>query len=122
MKLKLIVLSGVMIASLLPALAHSPKGGSSGAMIADAGDYHVELVPSGTSLMVLLRDHTDKPVAAEGHKGTAIFVVGGKAQRIPLTPAGDNKLAGTSEVAMPARPKGAVQITKPDGNTVQAKF
>ncbi len=121
MKLKLFALTGFVISSMIPALAHSPKAGS-GAMIADAGNYHVELQPNGSSLTVLLTDQADKPVAADGHKGTAVFVIGGKSQRISLTPAGGNKLTGTAEMAMPARPKGAVQITKPDGNSVQAKF
>ena len=57
-----------------------------------------------------------------GFKGLAIFVVDGKPQRIPLTPAGENRLSGTSSVALPASPKGAVQITIPSGSTLQAKF
>jgi hypothetical protein len=121
MKLKLLALTGFVIASMLPALAHSPRPASR-AMIADAGDYHVEVTANGSSLVVLLTDQADKPVAAEGHKGMAIFVIDGKAQRISLEPAGHNKLTGTAAMAMPARLKGAVQITKPDGNTVQAKF
>jgi hypothetical protein len=121
MRLKLLTIVSAMLAPTLIASAHSPKQGSR-AIVADAGDYHVEVAPSGTSLVIRLTDHADTPVASEGHKGTAIFVIDGKAQRIPLTPAGENKLAGTAAVPMPARPKGAVQITKPDGNTVQAKF
>jgi hypothetical protein len=105
-----------------PALAHSPKVGANGGAQVDAGSYHVELVPDGTTLQVFLRDHSDKEVASAGFKGTAIFVVGGKPQRIPLTPAGTNKLTGTSPVALPKEPKGAVQITTPTGSTVQAKF
>jgi hypothetical protein len=103
-------------------LAHSPKVGANGGAQVDAGSYHVELVPDGTTLQVFLRDHSDKEVASAGFKGTAIFVVGGKPQRIPLTPAGTNKLSGTSPVALPKEPKGAVQITTPTGSTVQAKF
>jgi hypothetical protein len=38
------------------------------------------------------------------------------------TPAGTNKLSGTSPVALPKEPKGAVQITTPTGSTLQAKF
>ncbi len=121
MRLKLLTIATAILAATFAASAHSPKG-NSGPLIADAGDYHVEVAPNGTSLLVLLRDQADKPVASQGHKGTAVFVIGGKAQRISLEPAGDNKLTGTAAVAVPARPKGAVQITKPDGTTVQAKF
>jgi hypothetical protein len=82
----------------------------------------VEIVPKGTVLQVYLKDHSDKPVSITGFKGTAIFVINGKAVRITLTPAGENQLTGTSSVDLPADPKGAVQITTPTGSTVQAKF
>jgi hypothetical protein len=49
-------------------------------------------------------------------------MIEGKPQRTSLTPAGDNKLTGTSAVSLPNAPKGAVQITTPSGSTVQAKF
>ena len=73
-------------------------------------------------MTVYLHDEKDKPVDAQGHKGIGIFVVGGKPQRIELTPDSANKLSGTSSVPLPARVKGAVQITLPSGKTVQAKF
>ena len=103
-------------------LAHSPKIGPNGGAQADAGSYHVEVVPKGAILHVFLRDHADKEVKSEGFKGTAIFVVEGKSHRILLTPAGENRLSGTASVDLPTEPKGAVQITIPSGGTVQAKF
>jgi hypothetical protein len=114
------------VAALLVApsivLAHAPKIGANGGVQADAGSFHVEVVPKGTTLQVFLRDHSDKAVTTDGFKGTAIFVIEGKPQRIPLTPAGENRLAGTSSVDLPAAPKGAVQITTASGSTMQAKF
>ena len=68
------------------------------------------------------RDHSDNDVKTDGFKGTAIFVIDGKPQRIPLIPAGENRLSGTSPVDLPTNPKGAVQITTPSGGTMQAKF
>jgi hypothetical protein len=106
----------------LGASAHGPKLGQNGGPQEDAGSFHVEIVPKGTVLQVYLKDHSDKTVSSSGFKGTAIFVINGKAERITLTPAGDNQLKGTSSVDLPAEPKGAVQITTPTGNTVQAKF
>ena len=110
------------IAASTSALSHAPKVGANGGPQTDAGSYHVEVVAQGTALQVYLRDHGDKSVATDGFKGMAIFVIGGKPQRIPLTPAGENKLTGTSAVDLPNEPKGAVQITTPTGSTVQAKF
>lgn len=106
----------------LAASAHAPKVGHNGGPQADAGAYHVEIVPQGAVLQVYLRDHSDKPVKTDGYKGTAIFVIDGKPERIVLTPAGDNALKGAASVALPSSPKGAVQITAPSGGTSQAKF
>ena len=119
--LRLLGVAALLAAPAL-ALAHGPKVGVNGGVQADAGSYHVELVPDGTTLQVYLRDHSDKEVASTGFKGTAIFVIEGKPQRIPLTPAGLNKLSGTSPVALPKEPKGAVQITTPTGSSIHAKF
>ena len=104
------------------AFAHGPKIGQNGGPQEDAGSFHVEILPQGTVLQVYLKDHSDKTVSSSGFKGTAIFVVNGKAERITLTPAGENQLKGTSSVDLPAEPKGAVQITTAAGSTVQAKF
>ncbi len=117
-----VIAMAAILAAYSTGLAHGPKVGANGGVQADAGNYHVEIVAKGAVLDVYLRDQNDKAVNADGHKGTAIFVVEGKAQRLPLTPAGDNRLTGTSPVALPAAIKGAVQIIIPSGGTVQAKF
>ena len=56
-----------------------------------------------------------------GYKGLAILTVGGKAQRIELT-AQDDRLSGTSPIALPAQPNGVVQLTTPDGKTSQGRY
>ena len=110
------------LATTTPAFAHSPKIGANGGPQTDAGALHVEVVAKGKALTVFLRDHSDNTVSTNEYKGTAIFVVDGKPQRISLTPAGENKLSGTADVELPNEPKGAVQLTMPKGPTVQAKF
>jgi hypothetical protein len=122
MSLERIAAAALLVASVSVSSAHAPKLGAHGGAQVDAGSFHVELVPQGTTLQVFLRDHSDKAVLTDGYKGTAIFVIEGKPQRIPLTPAGENKLTGTSAVSIPRAPKGAVQITTPAGATMQAKF
>ena len=104
------------------AYAHGPSKGTNGGQLVDAGDYHVEMVAKDMSLSVYINDDQDKPIDAKGFKATGIFVVGGKAQRVELVPQSANKLSGTSQAALPANPKGVVQITLPNGKTVQAKF
>ncbi|CAM5276766.1 hypothetical protein AFEL58S_00157 [Afipia felis] len=122
MKLAHLTAAALLAISASIASAHAPKVGANGGAQADAGSFHVEIVPQGATLLVFLRDHSDKAVVTNGFKGTAIFVIDGKPQRIPLTPAGENKLTGVSTISIPSEPKGAVQITTPGGSTVQAKF
>src|SRR5262245_3745280 len=122
MQLSQIAAVALLIVTTSIASAHAPKIGAHGGAQADAGSFHVEILPQGATLQVFLRDHSDKAVLTDGYKGTAIFVIDGKPERIPLTSAGENKLTGSSTVSIPSDPKGAVQIITPSGTTVQAKF
>jgi hypothetical protein len=113
-----------IVASLLtalPATAHDVVKGPNGGRVADAGAYHVELVVQAQSVDVFVIDSNDKPLSAAGFKGLAILTVAGKAQRIELAPK-ENRLSGTSPTALPAAPKGVVQLTAPDGKTAQGRF
>jgi len=113
----------ILAAALLiafPALAHDTIG-PNGGRLTDAGSWHAELVTKETSVEVYITDGNDKPVPSTGFKGVAILTVGGKTQRIMLSP-GDGRLTGTSNVALPKQPKGAVQFTGPDGKTASARF
>ena len=98
-------------------MAKGPNGGR----VADAGSYHVELVARGTALEAFLTGSDEKPVGPSGFKGTALLVIDGKPQRINLEPEGA-RLAGKSQVPLPASPKGAVQLTDPHGKTASARF
>src|SRR6476660_9222893 len=122
MKAKILAVAATLAMAASAALAHAPKVGVHGGPQVDAGSFHVEIVARGTLLQVYLRDHSDKAVSTQGWKGIAILTVGGTAQRITLTPAGDNQLKGTASVDLPEDPKGAVRLTTSSGNTVQAKF
>ena len=122
MYMKTVLLISALLAAPSIGSAHGPKVGANGGPQVDAGDFHIEIVPQATVLQVYVRDQSDQAVKIEGYKGVAIFVIDGKPQRIPLVPAGESRLSGTSSVNLPAEPKGAVQITTPSGNTIQAKF
>jgi hypothetical protein len=104
------------------AFAHAPGVGHNGGRQVDAGHTHMEMVVSGQTVTIYLRDHGDKPVATDGAQGAAILVIDGRSQRIPLAPAGANMLRGEAPVALPAQPKGAVQVTLPGGGSVQGRF
>jgi len=112
---------GIALLAALPAYAHEPKA-SHGGRVVEAGPYHVELVAKDTAIEVFLIDENDKPLDPKGFKGVAIFNLGGKAERITLVPSEKNNLSGTAATALPAQPKGAVQLTTPDGKTATARF
>lgn len=118
---KLALATGFAIAT--PVHAHEVVGtGPNGGRVADAGKYHVELVAKDATVDVYLTDGDAKPVAASGFKGTAILIVDGKPARIALTPADGSRLSGKADVALKPNPKGAVQLTAPDGASARGKF
>ncbi|KAB1071609.1 hypothetical protein [Methylobacterium planeticum] len=105
----------------LPASGHEAAG-RHGGRVADAGVFHVELVTRPEGVDVYLSDAREAPVPVAGFRGTAILVVAGKPARIPLVPAEGNRLSGRAALAPGERPRGAVQITAPDGATASGSF
>ena len=112
---------GVALLVALPGYAHEVKSLHGGRLV-EAGPYHVELVTKDTAIEVFLVGENDKPVDPKGFRAVAIFKLGGKAERITLAPSEKNNLSGTAATALPANPKGAVQVTAPDGKTATARF
>ncbi|GJD52009.1 hypothetical protein OPKNFCMD_4771 [Methylobacterium crusticola] len=121
----------LLLALPLPALAQAGGAphashaapGPNGGRIAEAGRTHVELVARGAALELFLTGaDAVAPVPADGFRATAILVVDGRPARIALVPAGGNRLSGTAPLSLPPRPRGAVQLTGPDGATASARF
>jgi hypothetical protein len=115
------LLIGALLTGGSAASAHDVKG-SHGGRIADAGSYHLEMVVKSGGVDVFISDANEKPVATTGYKGTAILVAGGKSQRVVLAPVDGARLSGSAADALPSQPKGVVQLTAPDGKTIQGKF
>jgi hypothetical protein len=116
-------LAAVLVASG-GALAHDPKP-RYGGRVEHAGNFHVEFVAKGKAVEAYLLGHDDKPMKADGYKGVAIIVIGGKSERIPLTVADSkdgNRLTGEAPIELPAAPRGVVQITNPAGTAASARF
>jgi hypothetical protein len=103
------------------ALAHDQRKGPNGGALVDAGNYHIEVIGSGTTLDVLVSDANDKALPATGFKALAILVVDGKTQRIPLEPTSDGKkLTGAAQAPLTSV-RGAVQLTDKDGKTATGR-
>jgi hypothetical protein len=125
MYFKGIVLAGSILAATAAAAHAHGKGsakGPNGGAITHAGNYHVELVTKGTTVDLFVTDGKDRPVPAQGMQATALLVVKGKPQRVALEPAEGSRLSGEASVPLPARVKGAVRLTSPNGKTAQGKF
>ena len=114
-------LIAALVLATLPAAAHEMSNGPNGGRVVEAGPYHVELVVETKAVSVYVSDSKAKPIPAAGFKGVAILTVSGKAQRIELAPQ-DNRLGGSSPVAIPADVQGVVQLTDPDGKTAQGRY
>jgi hypothetical protein len=112
---------GVALLAALPAYAHDAKG-RHGGRVADAGLFHAELVTKNKAIEIFLTNESDGPIDAKGFKGVAIFSLGGKAERITLVPSEGGALIGEAAVVFPPNPKGAIQLTAPDGKTATARF
>jgi hypothetical protein len=105
------------------ALAHDPRPGPNGGLMVDAGNMHTELLVNGTeAVTVYLFDVNDVPVDSVGFKANAILIIDGKPARFALEPGGSSILKGQAPGPVAAGVKGAVQITLPDGSTIQAKY
>jgi hypothetical protein len=121
MTMKKFLMVAALLSSSACAWAHDHHG-ANGGRVEDAGSYHVELVSKSDKVDLYISDANQKPIAATGFKAIGVFVVNGKAQRIAMEPAGNARLSGTASDALSAPTKGVVQLTSPDGKTVQAKF
>lgn len=105
-----------------PALAHDMAVGPNGGRVVEAVPHHVELVVKARAVTVFVTDAAHKPVALTGFKGVAVLTADGKTQRIVLAPQDGVRLTGIAFAALPDLPKGVIQMTRPDGTTLQGQF
>lgn len=118
-----LIASLILAASLSLAAAHEQRVGPRGGALVDAGTYHVELVTRDKAIEIFVSDQNDNPLPAAGFKALAIFAIAGKSVRVTLEPAPDGaKLVGSAPEPLPARVKGAVQLTRSDGKTATGRI
>jgi hypothetical protein len=121
--MRILLASLAFLASLSLVHAHEQRVGPRGGALVDAGIYHVELVTRDKAVEIFVSDQNDKPLPAAGFKALAILAVAGKSVRITLEPSADGaKLIGFTAEPLPARMKGAVQLTGTDGRTATGRI
>lgn len=116
--MRALIASLILTLGLAAAQAHEQRVGPRGGALVDAGTYHVELVTKDKAVEIFVSDQNDKPLKASEFKALAILAVAGKSVRVTLQPSPDGgKLVGEAPEPLPARVKGAVQLTGSDGKT-----
>lgn len=121
--MKRLLLALALTASPLAATAHEMAKGPNGGPVVDSSGHHVELVASGTELVLFLTEDADKPLASAGTKNArAIVQDSGKTATVSLQPAEPNKLVGTLASPLGKGARVVVSATMADGHVVQARF
>jgi hypothetical protein len=116
--MRALIASLMLTMSLAFVHAHEQRVGPRGGALVDAGTYHVEMVIRDKAIEIFVSDAQDKPLPAKGFKALAILAVAGKSIRVTLEPSPDGaKLTGLAPEVLPAKVKGAVQLTGSDGKT-----
>ncbi len=116
----------LLLIAVTPVMAHDAgyfetHRGGHGGRLQPAGPYHLELLAGSDGITVYVTDHGDVPQPTAGFKATATILAGSQRLKLPLLPAGDNRLRAADPV--PAGPgakfvisvnpgKGAAQIAR----------
>ena len=121
--MKRLLLAFALAVSPLAVTAHELAKGPNGGPVVDSSGHHVEMVATGTELVLFLTGEADKPVPSVGTKNArAIVQDGGKNATVPLQPAEPNKLVGTLPAPLGRGARVVVSATMADGHAVQARF
>ncbi|WP_421995933.1 hypothetical protein [Roseococcus sp.] len=119
MKLSRRILFGACLFSL-PALAQAPRGPNGGPLSTEHG-HSYELVVSGATLTVFLRDGS-RPMPSRGATGRLVVQSGGQTVNLALAPAEPNRLTGS--LATPPASGARLVFTGQlaDGHRLQGRF
>lgn len=111
-----------LLLSPVAALAHGdPPQAAHGGQMQEAHENWVELVVSGSQVMLYVLDEARKPIPATQVSGTASVLVGGKIYKIQLSPGTGNSLGG--QLPVPASNASAATVfLKIDGQPATARF
>jgi hypothetical protein len=116
-------LAALILVSASAAAAHELEKGPNGGQLVDIPGHHVELVISGTSLVLFLSDEKERPVSSQGiQNARAIVQESGKTLTVPLASIAPNKLGGQLAQPLTAGARIVVSATMVDGKTIQARF
>lgn len=93
-----------------------------GGVVAEVGEYHLELVTRDKSLTLHVYGHDDKPVDAAKVKAQANIFSGKDKGAVALAPAGGNVMKGEAAFALRSDAKIVLSFTPPQGKAEQTRF
>jgi hypothetical protein len=98
---------------------HTPVAGG---IVAEVGDYDVELASADGKMTLLLKDHDGKEQPSDGFKAS-VLVLAGSQRRGPfeLAPAGANRLQGDG-AGLASGEKAIVTLTDKSAKVAQGRF
>ena len=121
--MKRLLIALALAATPLGASAHELAKGPNGGPLVEASGHHVEMVATGTDLVLFLTGEADTPHASGGAKNArAVVQDGGKTANVQLQPAEPNKLIGSLPAPLGKGARVVVSATLGDGHAIQARF
>ena len=98
---------------------HSHHGGQE----VTIGAYHAELVVKGPEITLHINDAKDQAVDATGFSATATVLGQDNKQRsVPLTHAGENRLAGKYDFAIKGNFRAVITLRTPKGEAGKGRY
>ena len=105
-----------------PVLAHGNHGEPMyGGVVAEAGMFQGELVAKANQFTVHITDH-GAPVSTVGAQARATVLAGTQKLEFTLSPAGENRLAGTAASPLPSGARAVVAVRLADGRAGSLRF
>ncbi len=121
--MKTYILIALILFGASAAAAHETDKGPNGGQLVDIPGYHVELVISGTDLILFLSDEKERPISSQGvQNARAIVQNSGKTLTVPLASIAPNKLGAQLTQPLTAGARIVMSATMADGKTIQARF
>lgn len=93
-----------------------------GGVVAEAGQYHLELVAKEKTLTLHVYGHDDKPVDTGKTKARANVLSGKDKGAVALVPAGGNLLKGEAAFVIRPDAKVVLDFTPAQGKSEQVRF
>ena len=101
--------------------AHGQKGPNGGQM-EDVAGVHVELVTTGTAVIVNVYDENNKPVATKAFTASVLITSGPDRETLALVPQGENSLKGEAKKPISKGATVSVTLKTATGKSGQARY